>query len=236
MSGNQSLKLSVLVPVYNEKRTIEILLDRVRAVPVDKEIIVVDGDSIDGTGEILRRQADIDGTRVIFQPMRNGRGAALKEGIAAAVGDVILFQDADLELDPADYPDLLRPIENGESEVVFGSRFLEGRPRMRFLQWAGNRVLTALVNLLFGTRLTDVETCYQVFRRDAIQGLEIRNNNFAFTVELTCRLAQRGHRILEIPISYIPRGRAEGKKVHWGDGFASLWTAVRCRLTRPSDV
>ncbi|NUP89387.1 MAG: glycosyltransferase, partial [Candidatus Sumerlaeia bacterium] len=200
--------LSVIVPVYNEKRTIELLLEKVRAVPIDKEIIVVDGASIDGTREILEREAQVAGTRVIFQTTRNGRGAALKEGIAAAAGDVVIFQDADLELDPADYPALLAPLASGEAGVVFGSRFLQGRPRMGALQWLGNRVLTLLVNLLFRTRLTDVETCYQVFRREAFEGLAIRNNNFAFTVELTCRLIQHGHRIREIPIAYIPRGRA----------------------------
>jgi glycosyltransferase involved in cell wall biosynthesis len=227
------VKLSVIVPVYNEKRTVEPLLERVRAVPVDKEIIVVDGNSIDGTREILRAQATRPDTRVIFQPARNGRGAALKEGLEAATGDVVIFQDADLELDPADYPALLTPIESGEAEVVFGSRFLAGRPRMGFLQNVGNRALTAAVNLLFRTRLTDVETCYQVFRREAIRGLRIHNNNFAFTVELTCRLIQRGHTIREIPITYIPRGRYEGKKVYWADGFVSLWTILRCRVTRP---
>lgn len=227
------MKLSVVVPVYNEKRTVEILLDRVRAVDVDKEIIVVDGNSIDGTREILERQSEIDDTRVIYQPTRNGRGAALKEGIAAATGDVVIFQDADLELDPADYPSLLAPIEAGEADVVFGSRFLGPKPRMGALQWLGNRVLTAVVNLFFGTRLTDVETCYQVFRRETVNGLTIHNNNFAFTVELTCRLIQRGHKIREIPITYIPRGRAEGKKVYWADGFISLWTILRCRFSNP---
>jgi glycosyltransferase involved in cell wall biosynthesis len=227
------LRLSVIVPVYNEKRTLEALLEKVRAVPVDKEIIIVDGNSIDGTREILHEQERHPDTRVIYQSTRNGRGAALKEGIAAATGDVVIFQDADLEVDPADYPDLLAPIASGEAEVVFGSRFLENHPRMRFLQRLGNVTLTKMVNLFFRVRLTDVETCYQVFRREAIRGLTIHNNNFAFTVELTCRLIQRGHAIREIPITYIPRGRAEGKKVYWGDGFISLWTILRCRLTRP---
>jgi glycosyltransferase involved in cell wall biosynthesis len=200
---------------------------------VEKEIVIVDGDSLDGTRDILREQESRADTKVIYQHARNGRGGALKEGINAATGDVILFQDADLELDPADYPALLAPIAEGSADVVFGSRFLNGPPKMGLLQRIGNQTLTGLVNLLFGTRLTDVETCYQVFRRETVQGLRTHNNHFAYTVELTCRLIQRGHTIREIPITYFPRGRAEGKKVRWADGFASLWTILRCRLTRP---
>lgn len=227
--------LSVIIPVYNERRTVDLLLAKVRAVDVDKEIIVVDGASEDGTVEILREEEKNPDTRVIYQDRRRGRGNALKIGIKEARGHVVIFQDADLELDPADYPALLRPIVSGRADVVFGSRFLREKPRMTFLQYYGNKVMNWSVNFLFRPELgrlwlTDVETCYQVFKRECFQGLEIKNNDFAFTVELTVRLVQRGYRIAEIPISYFPRGRAEGKKIYWADGFVSLWTLIKIRF------
>ena len=226
------MKISVIIPVYNERRTIETVLQKVRAVPVEKEIIVVDGNSVDGTREILEaHRADPD-TIILSQSAPLGRGHALKEGLARAGGDVVIFQDADLELDPADYPDLLRPIESGRADVVFGSRFLRGRPRMSFLQYWGNRVINFAVNLFFGTRLTDVETCYQVFRRNLIKDFNLVNNDFAFTVELTVKLIKAGHAITEIPIVYTPRSRADGKKIYWADGFLSLWTLIKYRFTK----
>lgn len=230
------MKLSVIVPVYNERRTVEVLLDRVRRVPIEKEIIVVDGNSDDGTKEILKRQAGIPGTRVVFQSRRRGRGHALKTGIRLAKGDIIVFQDADLELDPNDYPALIAPIESRRADVVFGSRFLRGKPRMTFLQYWGNRVINIAVNLLYRPelgrlRLTDVETCYQVFRRECFDGLRIETNHFAFTVELTVKLVLARFRIVEIPIRYFPRGHAEGKKIYWADGFASLWILFKTRFT-----
>lgn len=227
--------LSVIVPVYNERRTIELLLEKVRAVPIDKEIIVVDGASEDGTVDILREQRKIPGTHVILQKTRRGRGNALKVGLRKARGKVVIFQDADLELDPNDYPALLKPITSGEADVVFGSRFLRGKPRMTFLQYWGNKVINWSVNVMYrpelkGQWLTDVETCYQVFRRECFDNLKIENNRFAFTVELTVRLVLAGYKVKEIPISYFPRGKAEGKKIYWGDGVASLWTLAKMRV------
>lgn len=223
--------LSVIVPVFNEKRTIQVILSRIRAVDLPKEIIIVDGGSIDGTRELLAVEEKEPDTRVIYEPERSGRGNALKLGMAQAKGDIFIFQDADLELDPADYPVLISPIREGECDVVFGSRFLASRPIMGFLQYWGNRVITGMVNLLYHTHLTDVETCYQVFRSTALEGLTIRNNDFAFTVELTVKLIKKGYPIREIPVTYIPRGRAEGKKIYWADGFVSLWTLIKFRFT-----
>lgn len=229
--------LSVIVPVYNERRTIDVLLDKVRAVPLDMEVLVIDGASEDGTQQILRQRAADPAVRVFFQKRRKGRGNALKLGLRLARGEVIIFQDADLELDPNDYPALLDPILEDRADVVFGSRFLDGRPRMTFLQYWGNKMMNWSVNVLYrrelaGVWLTDVETCYQVFRRECLHGVRLANNDFAFTVELTVRLIIRGFRIVEIPISYFPRGRTEGKKIRWMDGFASLWTLAKIRFGR----
>jgi glycosyltransferase involved in cell wall biosynthesis len=233
------MKVTVIVPVYNEVRTIDLILEKVRRSPVEKEIIVVDGASEDGTVEKLREQERFQDTTVIYQKTRRGRGNALKVGMRRAKGDVIIFQDADLELDPDDYPSLLEPIEKGEADIVFGSRFLRGRPNMTFLQYWGNMAVNFWVDLLYrrelsrqNMQLTDVETCYQVFRRKCVQGMKIKNNKFAFTVELTARFILSGFKIVEIPISYFPRGKAEGKKIYWGDGFASLWILLMVRLGR----
>jgi len=224
------MKLTVIVPVYNERRTIRQILEKVRGVPLDKEIIIVDGGSTDGTRELLELESAQPGTRVIYEPKRRGRGRALMEGLGAATGDVVIFQDADLELDPMDYPALVAPLESGRCDVVFGSRFLRGRPTMTFLQYWGNRIINLAVNLLYGTRLTDVETCYQLFRREIVQGLEFHNQHFGFTVELAVELIKRGHKIVEVPIRYLPRSHQEGKKVYWGDGFVSLYVLTKYRF------
>lgn len=227
------MKLSVIVPVYNEKRTIQVILEKVRDVNIDKEIIVVDGNSIDGTKELLKKEESHPDTRVIYQNEKLGRGYAIKEGLAQATGDIIIFQDADLELDPADYPDLLKPIINGDAIVVFGSRFLKSRPSMGIMNYLGNKGLTGMVNLLYGSKLTDVETCYQVFRREALDNVTINGNDFNFTVELTVKLLRKGYNILEIPITYYPRGRADGKKVRWSDGVESLIIILKYMFWKP---
>jgi glycosyltransferase involved in cell wall biosynthesis len=224
------MKLSVIIPVYNEVRTLGTVLGAVRRVPVDKEIIVVDGASTDGTREVIEREALRGDLIPIYQARRNGRGGALQEGMAVASGDVIVFQDADLELDPACFPQLLAPILAGECDVVFGSRFIVGRPQMTFLQYWGNRLVNTVLNLLYGTRITDVETCYQMFRRHVIKGLSFDRKDMSFTVELAVKMIRKGAHIREVPVSYVPRSKAEGKKLYWADGFVSLWVLLRYRF------
>lgn len=224
--------LSIIIPVYNECATLGEVLRRVRSLSIPLEIIVVDGCSTDGTVELLKEEEKRGDIQVVYQERRAGRGNALRIGMEKARGEVIVFQDADLELDPAELPRLLQPIARKQADVVFGSRFLDGRPPMTFLQYWGNRVINISLNLLFGTRLTDVETCYQMFRAECVRGQTFSCQHFAFTVELAVRLIRLGHRIQEVPISYYPRTREEGKKLYWKDGFASLWIIARSRFER----
>lgn len=224
------MKLSVIIPCYNEVNTLATVIRAVRQVPIEKEIIVVDGNSTDGTREVLEAEAAAGDVRPIYQTVKDGRGGALRQGLEAAAGDVIVFQDADLELDPACFPDLLEPIRAGRADIVFGSRFLRGRPNMTFLQYWGNKGVNWTLNLLWATRLTDVETCYQMFRREAVEGLTFDRNDMSFTVELTLRLVRSRLRIAEVPVKYQPRTQEEGKKLYWADGFISLWVLVRYRV------
>lgn len=224
------MKLSIIIPCWNERATIATVLDRVRTVPIEKEIIVVDGNSDDGTVEVLREQEKRGDVVVIYQPARNGRGMALRDGLARATGDAAVFQDADLELDPAELPRLLEPLARNEADVVLGSRFLQGKPRMTFLQYWGNRCVTITLNLLHGTHLTDVETCYQLFRPAAVKNEEFRCRHFTFTVEILIRFIKLKQRIVEVPVSYNPRTVEEGKKLYWKDGFESLWVIVKERF------
>jgi len=222
--------LSVIIPVYNEAATLAAVLDKVRAVPLPLEIVVVDGQSTDGTVEILERESAKGDVRVIFQTQRNGRGGALLEGMAAAQGDVFIFQDADLELDPACFPQLLEPITAGRADLVLGSRFISGRPQMTFLQYWGNRAVTVLMNVFWGTRISDAETCYQMFRRDCVDGMRFDRTDMSFTIELLLRMIRRGCRIEEVAVDYFPRGHDEGKKLYWADGFLSLWVLAKYRV------
>jgi glycosyltransferase involved in cell wall biosynthesis len=225
-------RLSVLIPVYNERATIDRILDAVHAVPIPKEVVCVDDASTDGTGErlaVLHAAGRID---VLVRHDRNrGKGAAIRTALAASTGDVVIVQDADLEYDPADWPGLLAPIAAGKADAVFGSRFLGGPHRvLYFWHSVGNWVLTLLSNMLTNVNLTDMETCYKAIRGDLARSLPLTSDRFGFEPEVTARLVQAKARIYEVPISYSGRTYAEGKKISWRDGVAALWHILRFNL------
>jgi glycosyltransferase involved in cell wall biosynthesis len=225
-------RLSVVIPVYNERATIGELLKRVQAVPLDKEIVVVDDGSTDGTRDLLRGFPTPDGgIRVVWHARNLGKGAALRRGFAEARGAVVIIQDADLEYDPADYAHLLEPIERGVADVVYGSRFLGGPHRVLFFWHAvGNHLLTTLSNMLTNLNLTDVWTCYKVFRMEVLRSLTLREDRFGFEAEVTAKVARGRWRIYEVPISYHGRTYAEGKKITWKDGVRGVWCTLRYGL------
>ena len=226
-----TLRASIVIPCFNERQTVIELIDRIHAVPVDKEVIVVDDCSTDGTRELLQKRARECGDITLRLRQRNGgKGASVQEGLRCASGDVVIIQDADLEYDPADYPVLLRPIQTGKAHVVYGSRFIGEHRAMYFWHSLGNQFLTLLCNALFDTTLTDMETCYKVFTIDIARRLRLREPRWGFDPEITARMLKMGHRIYEVPISYAGREFNEGKKISWKDGFVVLFTLLRYRL------
>lgn len=230
------MKLSIVIPVYNEAATISKIVELVRSVEIglEKEILLVDDCSRDGTREVLSKmaaeQADL---KVLFHEVNQGKGAALRTGFAAATGDIVLIQDADLEYDPNEYSKLLKPILDGRADVVYGSRFLGGGAHRVVFYWhyLGNKLLTTLSNMTTNLNLTDMEVCYKVFRREIIQSVPLKENRFGFEVEITAKVARRKCRIYEVPISYYGRDYSEGKKIGWKDGFSALRCIVKYAFT-----
>jgi glycosyltransferase involved in cell wall biosynthesis len=227
------MKLSIVIPCYNEAKTIRTLVERVRSSPYpDKEIIIVDDCSRDGTRDVLRTQIEPIVDKIIYHEVNQGKGAALRTGFKVATGDAVIVQDADLEYDPNEYPKLMRPIVEGKADVVFGSRFMGGEAHRVHFFWhmVGNKFLTLLSNMFTNLNLTDMETCYKVFRRDVLQRIEIEENRFGFEPEITAKVSKLNVVIFEIGISYYGRSYAEGKKIGWRDGFRALWAILKYNL------
>jgi glycosyltransferase involved in cell wall biosynthesis len=223
--------LSVVMPVYNERATIEEIIPRVLAVPLRTELIVVDDGSTDGTRDLLARLHAEHRFKLILQPKNSGKGAALRRGFEEVTGDLVVVQDADLEYSPEEFPDLISLICEGRADVVYGSRFL-GRHRVfLFTHYAGNRLLTLITNVLYNTMLTDMETCYKVMRTEVLRSFSLGSDGFGIEPELTAKIFKRGYRVYEVPITYDGRGYEEGKKITWRDGVVALWVLLKYRFT-----
>lgn len=234
------MKLTIVMPVYNELSTVGEVIERIKGIelPMQKELIVVDDCSTDGTRDILKRlcddtlSSDNFHARLVLQEKNMGKGAALRKGFNEATGDIIIIQDADLEYDPSDYPVLLKPILDGKADVVYGSRFLGGPHRVLFFwHYVGNQFLTFLSNIFSNINLSDMETGYKAFKKEVIKGINIESNRFGFEPEVTIKVARKGYRIYEVPISYCGRSYAEGKKIGWKDGISAIYTIFKYGLT-----
>ena len=226
------MRVSFLVPAYNEAATIEAVLDAVDALPLDRQIVVVDDGSTDGTAAIVEQWAEQRDGIVLVRQENRGKGAALRAAIPHADGEVIVVQDADMEYDPADVPALIDPILRGAADVVFGSRLSGGKPQRAYMFWhlVGNRLLSLLTNALYNTTLSDMETGYKAFRSDVLRSLDLRQNDFSVEPEITAKVCKRGLRIYQLPISYYGRTYEEGKKITWRDGFKAIWVLLRIRV------
>lgn len=231
--------LSIIIPVYNERQTLESLVEKVRSVDLsslglDREVVVVDDCSQDGTSEVAQKLADEGKIRLIRHQKNQGKGAALQTGFQGAQGDLLLIQDADLEYDPEEYPKLLKPIVDGKADVVYGSRFMGGEPHrvLYFWHYLGNRFLTLLSNMVTNLNLTDMETCYKVFRSPVLKSITLEEKRFGFEPEVTAKIARLGCRIYEVGISYTGRTYTEGKKISWKDGIRALWCILKYGILR----
>jgi glycosyltransferase involved in cell wall biosynthesis len=227
------MKLSIVMPVFNERTTLPAVLEKVASVSFDKEIVIVDDGSTDGTREYLQEMAQDpgEGIRVFFHDRNRGKGAALRTGFREVQGDLVIIQDADMEYDPKDYPSLLNPILDGRADVVYGSRFLGGPHRVLFFwHYVGNKLLTLISNMLTNLNLSDMETCYKVFRSEVIKNLAFSSDGFDIEAEITVKIAKAGYRVYETPISYSGRDYSEGKKITWKDAFPALWALIKYRF------
>ncbi|MCK4790623.1 MAG: glycosyltransferase family 2 protein [Desulfobacteraceae bacterium] len=227
------MKLSVIIPCYNEAETIRLIVERVKSAPIEEiEIIIVDDGSTDGTKDLLKNEIESSVDRVIYHEKNMGKGAALRSGLDYVSGDVVVVQDADMEYDPRELPKLLKPIEADKADVVFGSRFVGGGPHRVIYFWhmVGNKFLTVLSNMLTNINLTDMETCYKMFRREVIQSIRIQENRFGFEPEITAKIARSGCRIYEVGISYYGRTYKEGKKIGWKDGFRAVYSILKYNI------
>jgi glycosyltransferase involved in cell wall biosynthesis len=227
------MKLSIVIPVYNEEGTLQEILDQVRNVvlpDIDKEILIIDDGSTDDSRDIMTEEAKKGDLTVLFHESNRGKGAAVRTAIEQATGDLLVIQDADLEYDPRDYPALIQPIVEGRVAVVYGSRFLGPRKAMLFWHMLGNKLLTLTTNILYNTILSDMETCYKCFRADVIKDIPLYSRRFEFEPEVTAKVLKRGHRIFEVPISYYGREYHEGKKITWRDAPLAFWTLIKYRF------